>query len=238
MYPTRCLVSSATSCCNSRVAFGAGCSGRVLSDHAFLATRVTAFRTSTRRDKLPQGSYNLANTLENGRFPGSLRISICKDRSSHSCQAKRRSKGATDVDEAEGKVQLPASGKLRERHADLLGTHTLCVTFDEIVDSVLMQLHNSSQACKASDSVEMQIHKTFTKACTAHHYLLQIKQAAQQVWKACSALSHPQQHLQLLSQSQLYIAAAQDPLIRRCCKNGRRCLSAASTHPAASTPCI
>lgn len=129
MYPTNCRVSSATSCCNSRVPFGAGCSCRVLSDHAFLATRVTAFRTSSRGDKLPHGRYNLANTLQDGRYPGSLRISIGKDRSSHRCQAKRRSKGATDVDEAEAKAQLPASGKLRGRHAVLPGTRTLCVTF-------------------------------------------------------------------------------------------------------------
>lgn len=164
-YPTQCLVSSA-SCCNSRVSVGTGCSGRVLSDHAFMATRVTAFRTSTRRDKVLEGSYNLATTSQYDRYPGSLRISICKDRSSHRCQAKRRSKGATDVDEAEAKMQPPASGKLLGRHADPPAPIPLCVTFDEIVDSVVMQLHKSFKACTASDLVMVQSQSLYSNMIT------------------------------------------------------------------------
>ena len=121
MYPTQCLPPSATSGCNSRTSVGAGCSGRVLSDHTFLTRRAKASRTSAKKLKLAEGSCNLPIVSQHGRSLGSLRVSISKDRSSQRCLAKRRGKLAVDVDEADAKVQQPASG-------NLLGHKRLCLT--------------------------------------------------------------------------------------------------------------
>ena len=195
MYTTHCLLPGATSGCNLRTSVGAGCSGRVLSDHAFFARRATASRTPATQNKLTETSCSLTAASQDGQPPGSLRVSISKDRSSQRCLAKRRGKSAVDVGESEPKLQQPVSG-------NLLGHERLCLTVAP----------GSMQVQEALKPVQQQVD------------VMQSKQAAQQVQRACNALSLQQQHPQLLSPSQLCIAAAHDLLMRSCCKSGRRCV--------------
>ena len=119
MHPTQCLPRSATSGCNLRALVGAECSGRVLSDHAFLARRAAASRTSAKRKKLAATSCQLSAASQDGQPPGSLRFSISKDRSSQICLAKRRGKSAVDVDDNESRLQQPVSGDLLGHEIDL-----------------------------------------------------------------------------------------------------------------------
>lgn len=110
MYPTHCLLPVATSGCSLRTWVGAGCSGRVLSDHAFLARRATTSRTSAKQNNSAETSYTLTAASQDVQPLGSLRVSISKDRSSQRCLAKRRGKSAVDVDNTESKLQKPISG--------------------------------------------------------------------------------------------------------------------------------
>ena len=86
----------------------------------------------------------------------------------------------------------------------------------------------SQVICLGTEGVTVKLvrcnYKKLSSPIQQYDDMMQSKQAAQQIPRACSALSLRQQHPQLLSQSQPCIAAAHDLPMRSCCKSGRRCV--------------